>query len=228
MAEGCRYDDAGPWDGGAHCSGTFYPGTEALGEYLVGRFGGSYGGYSCRPNTADTDKLSVHGTGRAVDYFPPTRAIGDQVAELATASHEAWGIQLAIWWMHDWECDQGWNDYGGPNPHTDHVHLELTIPAANNNTAATYGGEPEEDIDIVDDKTKAYFDAKFATIRERDEAALQRDRADRRRDLVVLRELRAVRAAQGASRADLAEIDEQLDAIEALIKADAEAPASTP
>lgn len=140
MAEGCRYDGAPAWDGGAHCSGKFFPGTEALGEYLKDRFGGSYGGYACRPNTANESEQSVHGTGRAIDYFPNSKTIGDQVAELLVQHHEEWGIQLVIWYRHDWECDQGWNDYGGPVPHTDHLHIELTIPAATNNTAETYKG----------------------------------------------------------------------------------------
>lgn len=141
MAAGCRYDDAGPWNGGQSCAGRFYPGTEALGEALIKKYGGSYGGYSCRQNTADLSQLSVHGTGRAIDFFPQSKSEGDVIAAWLTANHEKFGIQLVIWWHRDWQCGQGWTSYGGPVPHTDHLHIELTIPASRENTAATYGGE---------------------------------------------------------------------------------------
>jgi hypothetical protein len=152
MAAGCRYDEAGPWLGGTKCSGTFYPGTQALGEALVANFGGSYGGYSCRPNTADTSQLSVHGTGRAVDWFPPSKAAGDRGTTWLVQNHIKFGVQLVIWWHEDWSCTaldnvpgvgagDGWTSYGGPNPHTDHAHVELTVPAAADNTAATYTKE---------------------------------------------------------------------------------------
>lgn len=152
MAAGCRYDGAGPWNGGRSCSRRFTPGAEALGDALVRSYGGSYGGYACRPNTADASELSVHGTGRAIDFFPPSKAIGDAVALWLTQNHIKFGIQLVIWWREDWSCSaldgvpgvgagDGWTNYSGPNPHTDHLHIELTIPAGANNTAATYKKE---------------------------------------------------------------------------------------
>jgi plasmid stability protein len=140
MAVGCRYDSAGPWDRGRNCSNRFTPGAEALGEHLQKEFGGSYGGYSCRPNTADASQMSVHGTGRAIDFFQQAKYEGDAIARLLVDNHEKWGIQQIIWWYRDWRCDSGWTYYGGPVPHTDHLHIELTIPAAANNTAQTYGG----------------------------------------------------------------------------------------
>jgi hypothetical protein len=59
------YDGAPPWNGGANCSGALFSGTRILADYLKREFSGvsSYGGYSCRPNTANTSQLSVHGTG---------------------------------------------------------------------------------------------------------------------------------------------------------------------
>lgn len=138
----CRYDSAGPWNGGRGCSGSFTPGARALGEHLTGRYGGSFQGYNCRPNTAAPSMLSVHGTGRAVDFFPPSKAVGDQVAALLVDNWERWGVQMVIWYRRDWTCSNGWTSYGGPNPHTDHIHLELTVPAGQSNTAATYGRRP--------------------------------------------------------------------------------------
>jgi hypothetical protein len=141
MAAGCRYDDAGPWLGGRSCSGRFHSGTEALGEAIKRKWGGSYGGYSCRQNTADASQLSVHGTGRAIDFFPQSKGEGDAIARWLVENHEEFGIQLIIWWYKDWSCGGGWSSYGGPVPHTDHLHIELTIPASRENTPATYTGE---------------------------------------------------------------------------------------
>ncbi|MET0787214.1 MAG: hypothetical protein ABWY25_10955 [Paenisporosarcina sp.] len=138
MAEGCRYDEAGPWLGGRTCAGKFYSGTEALAESIKRKYGGSYGGYACRQNTADSSQLSVHGTGRAVDFFPQSKSEGDAIAGWLVQNHKKFGIQLVIWYRRDWDCDSGWTSYGGPVPHTDHLHIELTVPASRNNTAATY------------------------------------------------------------------------------------------
>ena len=129
------YDDAGPWNGGASCTGSLTPGAQALGELLVTEYGGSFQGYNCRPNTADGSQLSVHGTGRAVDFFPPSSAVGDTAAAFLVDQAAALGIQLVIWNRRDWSCYGGWSSYGGPNPHTDHVHVELTVAASRNGRA---------------------------------------------------------------------------------------------
>jgi hypothetical protein len=101
-----------------------------LGEYLTARHGGRFEGFNCRPNTARPSEMSVHGTGRAVDFYPPDKATGDQVAELCVVNQQRWGVQLVIWFRNDWMCADGWTDYSGPNPHEDHLHIEQTIEAA--------------------------------------------------------------------------------------------------
>ena len=126
----CQYDDAGPWNGGAACVGGHRPGCKAFGQYLVDTWGGRFEGYNCRANTADASRLSVHGTGRAVDFFPPDMATGAEVAAACVELHETWGIQMVIWDHNDWTCANGWTTYGGPSPHTDHLHIEQTIEAA--------------------------------------------------------------------------------------------------
>lgn len=178
MAVGCRYDRAGSWNGGASCSVGLKSGTQALGEALRARWGGSWGGFSCRPNTADTSQLSVHGTGRAVDWFQPSHQAGDEAARWLVENHEKFGIQLVIWDRKDWSCSaldnvpgvgagDGWTPYGGPNPHTDHLHIELTIPAANDNTARTYqtGGLSVADIEELIKVIKAQGDLTRKAIR---------------------------------------------------------------
>ncbi len=67
------YDDVPAWDGGAHCAGGITVGGRTLSTYLRANFDGisSIGGYSCRQNTANLAKMSVHGSGRALDIMIP-------------------------------------------------------------------------------------------------------------------------------------------------------------
>ncbi len=53
------------------CTGRFTEGGKKLAAYLKANFRGitSVGGYNCRANTANTEKMSLHGTGRALDIM---------------------------------------------------------------------------------------------------------------------------------------------------------------
>lgn len=64
-------DDPGRWIGPDGCSGGFTTGARALSAWLKDhyRFTRSIGGYSCRPNTADTSQNSLHAEGRALDWM---------------------------------------------------------------------------------------------------------------------------------------------------------------
>jgi hypothetical protein len=133
------YDDAPKWTGSAACGGKLLPGGHKLGEYLLGHFAvvTSVGGYACRRNTADSSRMSVHGTGRALDVFIPQvtggadNGQGDKVANWLVTHAQQIGVQLVIWDRSIWRAN-GTNDaaYGGPNPHTDHIHVELSKEAA--------------------------------------------------------------------------------------------------
>jgi len=133
------YDDAPRWTGTAACSGRLKTGGKKLGDYLIGKFDviTSVGGYACRRNTADSSRMSVHGTGRALDVFiPRTRGRadngqGDKVANWLVLNAQRIGVQLVIWDRTIWRSN-GANDgaYGGPHPHDDHLHVELTDEAA--------------------------------------------------------------------------------------------------
>jgi MYXO-CTERM domain-containing protein len=144
-AEGERqhvgYDSPPPWDGGAHCGGSLLEGTRQLGDYLEGRFHQiyTYGGYSCRQNTGNLSQTSVHGTGRALDLMIHTidgdadNGAGDPIAAWLIENAESIGVQYVIWDHWDWApYRSGSNDgsYGGPIPHVDHIHMELTIEGA--------------------------------------------------------------------------------------------------
>ena len=133
------YDDAPKWTGSAACGGKLLPGGHKLGEYLLTHFAvvTSVGGYACRRNTADSSRMSVHGTGRALDVFIPTASgsadngQGDKVANWLVTHAQQIGVQLVIWDRSIWRAN-GTNDsaYGGPNPHVDHIHVEITTEAA--------------------------------------------------------------------------------------------------
>jgi MYXO-CTERM domain-containing protein len=133
------YDDAPAWTNAKACGGKLKPGGRVLGEYLMDRFAAvtSVGGYSCRQNTANKSKMSVHGTGRALDVFVPKiggaadNGQGDKVANWLVENAQEIGVQLVIWDRSIWRAN-GTNDaaYGGPHPHDDHLHVELTTEAA--------------------------------------------------------------------------------------------------
>lgn len=133
------YDEAPQWTGSAACSGKLKAGGHKLGEYLLDHFDvvTSVGGYACRRNTANASRMSVHGTGRALDVFIPTvggaadNGQGDKVANWLVTHSQQIGVQLVIRDRSIWRAN-GTNDgaYGGPNPHVDHIHVEITNEAA--------------------------------------------------------------------------------------------------
>jgi hypothetical protein len=133
------YEAAPKWTGAAACGGALLDGTRGVGEHLRTAFPqiASVGGYACRQNTADLRQMSVHGTGRALDVFVPTQsssadtANGDPIADWLVLHASRIGVQLVIWNRTMWRAN-GTNDvaYKGPNPHVDHIHVEITAEAA--------------------------------------------------------------------------------------------------
>ena len=135
------YTGAGAWAGGANCGGGLLAGTREVGDYVKVKFAGvsGYGGYACRPNTANKAQLSVHGTGRAIDIMIPMKAgdadnaTGDRIANYLVQNAKAIGVQFIIWDRNDWGASRALpklRSYGGPNPHKDHIHVELTPAGA--------------------------------------------------------------------------------------------------
>jgi hypothetical protein len=127
------YSGSGAWSGGKGCTGGMLPGTQTLRTKVSKAFKTTVDGYACRPNTADTSKVSMHGTGRALDIYA-TGASGTKIADYLVNNHQALGIQLVIWSRSKWNIQVGGGAYTGPNPHTDHIHAELTPTAAKNAT----------------------------------------------------------------------------------------------
>lgn len=142
-----RYDSPPPWHGGKKCTGSLTLGAKQLRDFLFARFPGieGIGGYNCRQNSANAAEMSVHGTGRALDIMIATvgrgkanTAIGDPVANWLVQNAKLIGIQIVLWDRTIWNgSKQGRKDrpYTGPNPHVDHIHVELNRDGAFKNTA---------------------------------------------------------------------------------------------
>jgi hypothetical protein len=133
------YQDGPAWNGGRACAGGLLPGSRARGDSLRAKFGiAKVDGYACRPNTANKSQLSMHGTGRALDIFV-TGTKGDTVADYIATHANALGFQLVIWNRTLWKVTAAGGAsraYSGPNPHTDHIHAELTAAAAKTSSGA--------------------------------------------------------------------------------------------
>lgn len=137
------YDAAPAWRGQAACAGALREGTRGLAEYLSDRYAAidTVGGYACRRNTADSSRMSVHGTGRALDLMIPKKgggadsARGDVIANWLVMNAQRIGVQLIIWNRTVWRSN-GTNagPYSGPHPHDDHIHVEITNAAARKGT----------------------------------------------------------------------------------------------
>jgi len=162
-----EYDSAPKWSGTAACAKALREGTRDVGEYLRDRFPqvSSIGGYACRKNTADTSRMSVHGTGRALDVFIPKKAgeadgaKGDLVANWLVMNASKIGVQLVIWNRTVWRANgKNASRYGGPHPHDDHIHVEITNEAARLETP--WFANKDGDDDDAGSKTDAATDAK--------------------------------------------------------------------
>lgn len=124
------------------------PGTIDFAGYLRRRFSQIYaaGGFDCcRQNTGDTRYLSVHSIGRAIDLMirevspgVADNTAGDAVANWLISHAEEIGVQIVIWDRSSWRVERPagskLRDYTGPIPHTDHIHMELSLDGANRRT----------------------------------------------------------------------------------------------
>ena len=143
-----QYADAPNWDESRRssiCSGWLREGARILRRYLLDNFPGirEIGGYNCRPNSASPHKLSIHGTGRALDIMIPTingranNTVGDPIANWLVLNASAIGIQYLIWNRVRWSGGRRrrkFAPYTGPNPHRDHIHVELNLDGAQQRT----------------------------------------------------------------------------------------------
>ncbi len=122
------------------------PGVRALREYLANRWNVSVGaprGASIRRPVRNADgvlrRRDVHEDGRALDVMVRDRAQGEAIANWLASNALELGIQYMIWdrlELSSSTVGPAWEPYGTsgdraamgrtPNPHTDHVHVELS------------------------------------------------------------------------------------------------------
>jgi len=153
-----EYTGAGPWVGESGCGGGLLPGTEMLREWLYQSFPqtDSIGGYSCRPIVGNESMMSVHGTGRAVDIMidlvggEADNELGDPIGNYLIEHAEEIGIQYIIWDRWKWNGSRSPGDkdgyYSGAHPHNDHLHVELSVAAANMELPWYQGDPPPPDL----------------------------------------------------------------------------------
>ncbi len=124
----------------ANCTGTFTVGAESLRQFVLDTWVPpvtSVGGYSCRAIVGGS-QTSVHSVGRAIDIMvsaldPEGLQTGDEIRNVLINNAEVLGIQRVIWNRKTWAPNtDGWRDYTGENPHTDHLHVEINLEASEN------------------------------------------------------------------------------------------------
>jgi len=135
------YTGSGPWNDGMDCSGGLSTGAAIVRSYLLAHFPQTktIGGYACRQNTANLSQMSIHAVGRALDIMLPQsngtadNDLGDPIGAWLIENAETIGIQYIIWdewtWMAARTPGSKGKLYGGPNPHHDHLHVELSAEA---------------------------------------------------------------------------------------------------
>ncbi|MDB4932195.1 MAG: hypothetical protein JWM10_4679, partial [Myxococcaceae bacterium] len=118
-----------------------HPGTRELNTFLLRRYSflRAGGTYCCRQNSAATrvPMLSVHATGRAIDLLVPTtggdadNTLGDVAANWLVENAAYIGIQRVIWDRAYWNGERGFGLLSSASlPHTDHLHVELSVAGA--------------------------------------------------------------------------------------------------
>lgn len=132
------------------------PGTRALREYIATRWGvpvGAPRGASVRKPLRRADgtlrRRDVHEEGRALDVMSESnRALGEEVANWLALNAQRLGVQYLIFdrlELSSSNIGPAWEPYGtsgdrnqwgrAPNPHTDHVHVELSPSFAGDGAA---------------------------------------------------------------------------------------------
>lgn len=137
-----------PYQGQHLCSPAAKPGVVAFRDLLLRTYPRTRNlGIS---RACSVGGRSEHKEGRAFDWGvhvnrPAEKAAADDMLRwlLATDKHgnrhanaRRLGVQYVIWNKRIWSSyAPTWRAYGGPNPHTDHVHVSFNWPGANKQTS---------------------------------------------------------------------------------------------
>ena len=124
----------GPYVGARRCTNGPQPGAWGAMDYYTSAYksrgGVSDGIYNCR-SVRGGKTTSIHGEGRAADFGvrPYGASYGTALANAIVAHSKELGVQCVIWNRKIWSSaypHSGWRPYHGVDPHTGHLHVELT------------------------------------------------------------------------------------------------------
>ena len=131
-ANGIPYNGGGAWNQ-ATCATRWSDRATALAALIRATFPAvtTIGGLRCSPITINgVQEMSIHAVGRALDVMVGSNALGAEIADWAVKNAVAQRIQLIIWdgkvWQANSPASRRLTTYTGSNPHTDHVHIEVT------------------------------------------------------------------------------------------------------
>jgi hypothetical protein len=137
-----------PYQGQSMCSPAAKPGVVAFRDLLLRSYPGTRSLGISRACTVGG--RSEHKEGRAFDWGvnvsrPAEKAAADDMIRWLHATDRygnrfanarRLGVQYVIWNKRIWSAyAPTWRAYGGPSPHTDHVHVSFNWPGANKQTS---------------------------------------------------------------------------------------------
>jgi hypothetical protein len=129
--------------GARSCTGGPQPGARALMSWFLGAYAArgarNDGIYNCR-NQRGAKVLSIHCEGRAADLgCKAGDSWAQALANLLVAKSKELGVQCVIYNRRIWSGaypSAGWRPYHGTDPHTTHLHVELSWASARSLTVA--------------------------------------------------------------------------------------------
>ncbi|NML77580.1 VCBS repeat-containing protein, partial [Streptomyces sp. R302] len=153
---GSAIDAYAAYDPQDTCDPAVKPGTAGLRD-LLNKAYGSHTSYVTR--ACDSGGTSEHKEGRALDYMldyydSGERAVAEDILTwlLKTdkygnkhANARRLGVMYLIWNDRIWSSSratEGWREYGGSNPHRDHIHVSLSWAGARKQTSWWTWEEP--------------------------------------------------------------------------------------
>ncbi|MEV0343876.1 glucosaminidase domain-containing protein [Nocardia sp. NPDC050713] len=113
------------------CVGRAQPGAKAMAAQWRRLTGRKAGTYNCRGT-------SLHGEGRSVDLYalvsvPAERAQAESYIKWLQDNAVELQVAYIIWNRQQWNWQlrhKGWRPYGGSSPHTNHIHVDLSVEGA--------------------------------------------------------------------------------------------------
>ena len=134
----------GAYVGARSCTSGPQPGAWGALDYYLSAYKSkgavSDGIYNCR-SVRGGRTTSIHGEGRAIDMGvrPASQSWATALANAIVAMSKELGVQCVIWNRKIWSSQyphSGWRSYSGVDPHTLHLHVELTWASARQGRAA--------------------------------------------------------------------------------------------